>query len=115
MADCLRNKKKRKRNAKNVQCPSENTEGIYRQWHWGKAYIICIFHEIINIILFYISFDRRFNSISCAMHEIAISKKKKRFLSTYKHFQKEKRMLSIVPSNSGERTRILFYLFFLYI
>lgn len=45
--------------------------------HWGKAYIICIFHEIINIILFYISLDRRFNSLSCAMRKIAISRKKK--------------------------------------
>lgn len=49
------------REEKNVQCPSEARKEC------KSSYIICIFHEIINIILFYI--DRCFNSFSCAMRK----------------------------------------------
>lgn len=38
----------------------------------GERHILSVFHEIINIILFYI--DRCFNSLSCATRKIAISR-----------------------------------------
>lgn len=78
VADCPRGQREKKRGferggrgkrekKRTFSVLARHGRNVNRQWHWGKAYIICIFHEIINIILFYI--DRCFNSFSCAMRK----------------------------------------------